>query len=271
MELDDELLHLLSGTRDEHSALDPSVLESLKRKQLSVHARRKPGVNKPRKTMLPILATRGDPTYLDRLVRLHYALSLRYIQRSDARVGVLIVKVRAELERLRGPVVDSAPVRNIARGKPSCRTLSEWQHAAETLIELLTPVVNGQLPGHEEQSAIHAGLQAFGFSPGDGWIVVTLREIEKERRHLSRKQVSDRDTEDLERSAQEVFDRVRAQLGKVLPSHVDPSLLGDILGKYAFHARGGRSDLVVGRRKAIEMLRNRNHAAADSPTGRLAR
>jgi hypothetical protein len=257
MDLDDEFRRILSGARDDDDGTQfrRATADALKRNQLSLREPRKPGANKPRKTMLPV-ATARDPARTDRLVRLHYALSLRDPGGRDPRIGAILAKIASELERLRGPELDSAPIKDISRVKPSGWTLTELQLAAQSLIELLTPVANGELPGREEQRAVEAGLCAFELAPGECWIVVVLREIERERRELSRQKIARGETADLEQSAQSVLERVRTQIGASLPSHVDVALLKEILGKYGFHSAGGRRCSIVGRRRATRILRD---------------
>lgn len=258
MELDDELRNLLSGGGDDDGAREEAITAALKLRLVTARQPRKPGANKPRKTMMPIAGVRGLPERIARLVRWHYSLALRELEGGapDARIGRVLKKIEAELERSRRPAFDSAPIKNISRVKKSDYTLVELRRAAQVLIELLTPLANGQPPGREEQAALDAGLRGFGLTPREAWIVVVLGEIEKARRPLCRDVPLDGMAP--ERKAGALLESLRGELGAELPPHVDLGLLSSILRTYAFHSGGGARDRITGRRRAVEVLRGRS-------------
>ncbi|HWA76574.1 MAG TPA: hypothetical protein VG937_29770 [Polyangiaceae bacterium] len=199
---------------------------------------------------------KGSPGRIERLVRWHYSLALRDVEGRDPRVVRILRKIEAELERLRGRVLDNAPIKTISSTKKSAYTLAQLQRGAQSMIELLTPIANGQPPGHDEQTALAAGLKLFGFTPGDAWIVVVAREIERERRRMLRAKLARIEGEHVKRGARAVLGRVRDELRSELPPHVDIELLTHLLEKYSFHSKGGRRDATIGHRRAIAMLRS---------------
>lgn len=120
---------------------------------------------------------------------------------------------------------DSAPIKNISRVKKSDYTLEELRCAAQALIELLTPIANGQPPGREEQAALEEGLNGFGLTPDEAWLVVVMREIERESRQMLWRSVARSESDDVERGAQRVVVRARDELGPEQCAHINAALV----------------------------------------------